>query len=282
MVRRRGLFEYNPKTYSIVPTRFCEFNIAFFDLDKECEYDLDTSMNIVSIKISESDVPCPINIYGTVVARDHVDYRCVYLFKRGRDNPQHIESVGETLTLTGPYRALAGHVLVFEFSLKIIKGDEEALDQEFSKGHLLTLSLESCLSQVKMDFNNIPRALEASIEVNILNEESYFHGKITAGNKKNGIVLYNSKVAGTETKLGCGGSVSLTRRVVAVPWGRDLVLHFSVPMAKPKSISLEHDEEQRIFKLSTYELQIKIIWTGVLKKQQKNLLKKIDRAVVLL
>lgn len=124
--------------------------------------------------------------------------------------------------------------------------------------------------------------MEASIEVNTLNEESYFHGKITAGNKKNGILLYNIKVAGTETKLGCGGSVSLTRRVVAVPWGRDLVLHFSVPMAKPKSISLEHDEEQRIFKLSTYEVQVKIIWTGVLKKQRKNVLKKIDRAFTVL
>jgi len=47
-------------------------------------------MNILSIKVSESDVPYPINIYGT---RDQVDYRYVYLFKRGRDNPQRITSV---------------------------------------------------------------------------------------------------------------------------------------------------------------------------------------------
>jgi hypothetical protein len=44
-----------------------------------------------------------------------------------------------------------------------------------------------------MEFNNIPNALEASVEVNILNEESYFHRKITAGYKKNGILLYDSK-----------------------------------------------------------------------------------------
>lgn len=50
-------------------------------------------MNILSIKVSESDVPYPINIYGTMVARDQVDYRYVYLFKRGRDNPQRITSV---------------------------------------------------------------------------------------------------------------------------------------------------------------------------------------------
>lgn len=199
----------------------------------------------------------------------------------------------DALTLTGPYRALAGDFTIFELNLKIIKGDGKAVDQEFSKGLmqrstitceslLLTLSLASCLSRVKMEFNNIPNALEASIKVNILNEESYFHGKITAGYKKNGILLYDSKVAGTETELGRGGSVSLTHRVVAVPWGRDLVLHFSVPRTKSKSISIEHDEEERTFKLGTYELQVKIIWAGVLIKQRKNVLKTIGRGSVLL
>lgn len=163
MVRRRGLFEYNPKTYSTLPTRFCQFNIAFFDLDKECEYilsmsyslhllvsflscynaypstscirvylaiclafscpyftadfkrepwsskipnsywDLDASMNIISIKVSESDVPYPINIYGTVVARDQVDYRCVYLFKCSRDNPQLITSMVGIYLISSSY-----------------------------------------------------------------------------------------------------------------------------------------------------------------------------------
>ncbi|GJN06516.1 hypothetical protein PR202_ga24249 [Eleusine coracana subsp. coracana] len=183
--------------------------------------------------------------------------------------------------------------MVFEFSLKIIMGDEEAGDQEFSKGMMerstvtsdrrpLTLWLGSCLSHVKMEFVNVPCALEASVAVNILNKESYFHGKITAGDNKNRILLYDSKVAGTKTELGCGGSVPLTRHAVAVEWGRDLVLRFAVPSAKQKSIILEHDEEERTFKLGTYELQVEIIWTGILIKQRKNVLKKIGRALVLL
>jgi hypothetical protein len=37
--------------------------------------------------------------------------------------------------MTGSYRALAGDdIMVFELYLKINKGDEEAADQEFSKG----------------------------------------------------------------------------------------------------------------------------------------------------
>jgi hypothetical protein len=58
--------------------------------------------------------------------------------------------------------------------------------------------------------------------------------------------------------FGCGGSVPLTRHVVAVPWGRDLVLHFLVPRAKPKSISLEHYEEEWTFKLGTYNCRLRL------------------------
>lgn len=38
MVRHREITEYNPKQFCSIPTRFCAYNIAFFDLDKECEY----------------------------------------------------------------------------------------------------------------------------------------------------------------------------------------------------------------------------------------------------
>ncbi|TKW13496.1 hypothetical protein SEVIR_5G104601v4 [Setaria viridis] len=37
MVRCRELIEFNHKLNYSTPTRFCEFNIAFFDLDKESE-----------------------------------------------------------------------------------------------------------------------------------------------------------------------------------------------------------------------------------------------------
>ncbi|TVU22974.1 hypothetical protein EJB05_32698, partial [Eragrostis curvula] len=243
MVRRREITEYNPKKYISLPTRFCRLNIAFFDLDKESDFkrdprtskipysylDLDPSINVMSINVAKSDVPYPIQIYGTVIARDQVDYRCVYLFKRSRDNPQLI-------TLT-------------------IKGEEE-VDQDFSKGLIernavrdtdarpRTKGLDSRLSSVRMVYMHVPYALEASLEVNILNEESQFTGKITAGKDKTEMVLYDSKVVGTENKLGNGGSVSLTRRVVAVPWGATLLLKCSVPRAKRKYISLEHDEEE--------------------------------------
>jgi hypothetical protein len=51
-----------------------------------------SSVNVISIKVRESDVGFPINVFGTVIARDMIDYRCVYLFNREADDSQVITS----------------------------------------------------------------------------------------------------------------------------------------------------------------------------------------------
>jgi hypothetical protein len=62
----------------------------FYDIPESNYQSLDDSINVISIKVAESDLSGTINIYGTVLARDQYDYRCVYLFKRERENPQPI------------------------------------------------------------------------------------------------------------------------------------------------------------------------------------------------
>lgn len=324
IVRRRALTEFNTKQIP-VHTRFCDFNIAFFDHDKESEIKhgtpfhkihpsrhrlLDGSVNVISIKVAKSDVP--INIYGTVLARDRNDYRCVYLFKRARDNPQLMTKRNRMLALTGPYRALgAAGTMYFEFNLKI-KGKEETDDQDFCKGLLernafrstlaqpCTYSLESCLSTesrpstVDMVCMPVRFALEASLEVNVLNGQSFFTGKIsawTSGNDQNKtilddeteIVLYDSKVPGTEIKLESGGSISLSRRIVSVPLNGDLVLKISVwenCKHKHRELVLGHDVEDHTCKLGPYELQVKIIWSGVIRQHLPKMWKLIGDNLV--
>jgi hypothetical protein len=51
-----------------------------------------SSVNFISLKVRESDVGFPIHVFGTLIARDHVDYRCVYLFRREEDDAQIITS----------------------------------------------------------------------------------------------------------------------------------------------------------------------------------------------
>lgn len=53
---------------------------------------LEHSVSVISISVVESDIGYPIYVYGTILARDQYDYRCIYLFKCGVDNPQLIMS----------------------------------------------------------------------------------------------------------------------------------------------------------------------------------------------
>ncbi|RLM93717.1 hypothetical protein C2845_PM08G01550, partial [Panicum miliaceum] len=260
-VRCREFTQRNLKTGVCEPCRFSLYNIAFFDFDKESEvvhgplfrditpsgYErLDTSFNVISIKVAESDVRYPIHIYGTVLTRDKNDYRCVYLFKRGRDEPQIItrkkrfcpylksepgpkilKLQNRMLALTGPYRALGGTShMYFEFDLKI-RG-EEAVDEDFNKGLLelhafmhtfgvpCTSSLQSYPRTVDMVCVPVHQALEASIGVNFLNGKSTFAGKIFASTSESDtskLVMYDSQVPGTKTEFGSDGSVSSSRHV---------------------------------------------------------------------
>ena len=43
------------------------------------DYELCEAINIFSINIASSDVGFPIRVYGTVIARDSLDKKCVYL-----------------------------------------------------------------------------------------------------------------------------------------------------------------------------------------------------------
>jgi hypothetical protein len=58
----------------------------------QCKLIEESLINVISLKISESDVDFPINVFGTVIARDELDYKCVYLFRRESDDPQFITS----------------------------------------------------------------------------------------------------------------------------------------------------------------------------------------------
>ncbi|VAI79502.1 unnamed protein product [Triticum turgidum subsp. durum] len=96
--------EYDPKQREHVYTRFC-FDPRL-DLYKESPYGptrhtdktfgegfpLSNSANILSVKIVSSDYGYPLDVYGTVIARDDLDRKCVYLFWHDKDNRQFITS----------------------------------------------------------------------------------------------------------------------------------------------------------------------------------------------
>ncbi|KAK1670328.1 hypothetical protein QYE76_058487 [Lolium multiflorum] len=119
-----------------------------------------SSVNFISLKVRESDVGFPIHVFGTLIARDHVDYRCVYLFRREEDHAQIITSPDDTLTLMDPCRGLVPDDSVyFEFNLKI-KCDG-AYGRNISvpnRGYsLISLPLESDALSIVMHYSNKKR-----------------------------------------------------------------------------------------------------------------------------
>ncbi|KAK3147583.1 hypothetical protein QOZ80_3BG0284210 [Eleusine coracana subsp. coracana] len=133
--------KYDPKAKNLVWTRFPFEQFSLFDLDEESpvppmrhstrkyqaedqiELFMFCSANILSIKIASSDVGYPINVYGTVIARDSLDHKCIYLFRCDRRHSQLIKSEDKSLILIGPSRGLLLQDFIFlEVDLKI-KGE---------------------------------------------------------------------------------------------------------------------------------------------------------------
>ncbi|TVU18206.1 hypothetical protein EJB05_34290 [Eragrostis curvula] len=238
---------YDPKQGGLYYTRFGFYDLATFDPEEEsplgpmrhtdavyeggndAEVYLYPGINILSVKIvTLDDLKFPIHVYGTVVARDSVDCKCVYLFRRDEDHCQVINSESESLILDGPKRGL---VLVDDAHVEIdlkIKDPQWGSDIELSKGFVLvrsinrrlknvveSKSLESRLSTVEVTYAVVKDAVEATIAIEVLGGK--FNGEITAYTTSipDRLVLHDGKVAGKRGGYG-KGTIQLSRSVVTV------------------------------------------------------------------
>ncbi|KQK14829.1 uncharacterized protein LOC100825485 [Brachypodium distachyon] len=297
LVSCKNLTEYDPRQYDFVCTRFSRFNIALFDLDEESEAmngpplqqlscsqwhsTEDSSLNVISVKITESDVGYPIDVFGTVIARDEVDYKCISLYRRERDESQRIHSAEDMLTLTGPSRGFAASDgMFFEINL-MYKGDGATDDTQLSKGvaeyhnepfdlRPVTVVLSSWLSRVELLCLPVPYPTAAVIEVKILNGNRIFIGKIFAwspGNDANKMLLYSHDCGADHALIGDGHRVTLARNLVAVPIGEDIALHICFMDhggGEVNVVKISYPQEEMFCEHGSYELQLKVEWRSML------------------
>ncbi|GJN36319.1 hypothetical protein PR202_gb25168 [Eleusine coracana subsp. coracana] len=274
--------DFDPKQGGEYFNRFCYTDLSKFDLDKECErpYELCEALNILSVKIASSDVGFPISVYGTVIARDSIDKKCVYLFRRDRDHCQRINSEDQSLILTGPKRGLAliddAYV---EIDLKIKSQGEQ--DKELSKGFveiegIARRWLDKCiieseclgtrLSTAEVTYGVVKDAVEATFAIEVL--QGYYYGQITAWTTsiQNTLVLHDSKVAGARAGDG-NRAIQLSRPVVAVYVKEKLYVkiaaqtHGKIKHRTVVFIPKVNGEDKREVYVGATQILVKVTWS---------------------
>ncbi|KAI4988821.1 hypothetical protein ZWY2020_036138 [Hordeum vulgare] len=303
LVRCQRFTAYDPKRKAFVCTRFCSYNITFFDLDKESilapgppldklDGDILTSsvqsaVNVISLKVTISDVGKKLDVFGTVIARDQVDYKCLFLFKRAEADAQTISLPDGTLTLTDPCRGLVlSDEIIFEMDLKI-KHDGHV--EDFSRGMIslerarlpadgqqtMTLGLNSWLSRVELTCAHVVHPVEAIIGISILKGPCTL-SRVTAwnvGNRDDCIILYDSEADDTQTVCNnCDGPVPLSRCLVAVPIDTKLVLHLIADdNTEQVFFTLAQSDDQHVCKMGLSEVQVKVSWRSIPKRKRYKL-----------
>ncbi|XP_048560136.1 uncharacterized protein LOC125540568 [Triticum urartu] len=247
--------DYDPKEGEYVLTRFQHPTL---DLDMESPvgamhnanrifqdgFRMCNSANIVSVNIVSSDYGYPLNVYGSIIARDSLDRKCVYLFQRGEDDCQNITSKKDPLVLTGPKRGLMiFDSIIFEVDLKVkVVNSRKVNDKRVSKGlmeingisrlsfppkyKVQTETLVSMHSTLDLNYTFVRKAVEGTVEMRILEAGPVnFHGKIIARTSSFpcDIMLHDSKLAGMLI-AGEGGILQTARRVVSVSVDETLLL----------------------------------------------------------
>ncbi|WVZ73513.1 hypothetical protein U9M48_021812 [Paspalum notatum var. saurae] len=274
-----------PSTAPIGPMRFTD---AIFK-GETVEVD-SVGLNILSVKIACSDIGFPIQVYGTVVVRDSIDYKRVYLFRRDSDHCQIINSKKDGLILSGPKRGL---VLLDDDYVEtdLWVKDNQGHCRQFSKGFLTipglacrsfrgecgvvaTESLATRLSTVDVRYEVVRYAREATISVEVVQGE--FRGIIaahTSSNKRRIHVLYDdtSKVTGAadggnNNSHGGRGVIQLMRPALSVSAAEDelRILAKTAGSERYKRLkfpSRVHSGDDGVLTLGDVIMHVKVDWS---------------------
>ncbi|CAL4910729.1 unnamed protein product [Urochloa decumbens] len=252
-----SILDYDPKQEGEYCTRFPFADFSRFDLDEESplgpmrytddrvlskgdRYLRHAGVNILSVKIASLDVCFPVQVYGTVIVRDNIDRKCIYLFRREKDHCQLINSTDESLILTGPKRGLLlldDAYIEIDLKIKDHQGQEE---KELSKGFLTirgttgrhmgkcvveSKGLATRFSTMQVMYAVVDNAVEATIAIEVLRGE--FYGKITACTTSipnHLVLLHDSKVDGVMNGNG-KGVIQLLLSVVSVCQDENLLVN---------------------------------------------------------
>ncbi|CAL4975985.1 unnamed protein product [Urochloa decumbens] len=216
---------------------------------------------------------------------DNLDRKCVYVFRRDRNNCQVIKSKDQPLILEGPKRGLVLMLdgAFFEIDLKIKdirqKRVQRQRDRELSKGFvsingIRTLkkceveskSLATRLSTIEVtSCAVVRRGVEATITIEVI--RGLFNGKITACTTSipNSILLHDSKLADKKAP-GVKGVIQLLLPVITVHLSDMLIIETQTGDDIPKRTiefitPMMSGAEEDVITVGVTKMRVKVTWS---------------------
>ncbi|XP_022680107.1 uncharacterized protein LOC101756576 [Setaria italica] len=205
-------------------------------------YPMDT-VQIFSVKLAATrgSLQLPLDVFGTVEVRDHIDHNRNIIFQRTRNDCQTLTEEDPYLLLAGPTRAVMFMVsspAAVEIDLKV-RGAPESEDEDLSflvapvtcfstmYSCLLNCACTSKLSTLEFTLGHIISSVEATIFVRVIHGSwpDGLHGvfaAFTTGIYDDRIVLLDSR--GERLPITGDGNIKLSRRVVSVETSGKLVV----------------------------------------------------------
>ncbi|XP_044408945.1 uncharacterized protein [Triticum aestivum] len=162
--------------------------MQFTDAEPEDRWDARPTgtLQIFSFKVAaiDEELRWPLEVYGLIAIRDHLDRSRNVIFARGRDNCQTISSMDPYLTLAGPTRAPVvsemSNSVRFEVVLKVKSSTNESEDKDLSflaakfrtfypnYSRVIKWVATSKLSRLEWAFAVLAKSVEATISIQVI------------------------------------------------------------------------------------------------------------------
>ncbi|CAM0910067.1 unnamed protein product [Alopecurus aequalis] len=237
------------------------------EIDKPYDATMLPCLEIYSWKVTElrGGLRWPLDVFGFVALRDSLDHKRNFIFNRARDDPQRLTATDSSLELTGPVRAVQLCMgIEAEFELRV-RGETPSEDRILSidfwaydpvrkshkRGASRTSAMDTKFSTMVFTFSHLAKAVEATIQVKIVQGSWNFSGRFVAqmGSIDEEVVLIDTM--GRPVPVKGDGVVQLCRRVVVVDGGG--VLQLRVKASSGQFLSEGCDNN--VFNVSATELQ---------------------------
>ncbi|XBH60702.1 hypothetical protein VPH35_115260 [Triticum aestivum] len=128
------------------------------------------TLQIFSFKVAAiaDELRWPLEVYGLIAIRDHLDRSRNIIFARGRDNCQTITSMDPYLTLAGPTRApVLSHVSdTVRFELVLLAAKFRTFNPNYSR--VIKEVATSKLSRIEWAFAVLAKSVEATINIQVI------------------------------------------------------------------------------------------------------------------